>query len=705
MAQPIHFQWQNEVLCKSIYPMREPKLRDFLVYFQEVDLWVEYKDKKDLASEVEEYTKSQKLVAAAAFKMYSFMQKYFMQPDVRAYYRVFKPTDEAELVEINRLHEIFINSWPRDIRGEKSFVEMQIQTWTNHRNLIRDQIKSRKRRQAAMDPNHPKYTPEKEELKGWENVTLPMAEHELDQLHAFLATYDKIEKRKLDWYWMVKGGQAPEGMTEAEFLVQYKPEKPLTARDIVLWKTQTYEQSLEKKNQYELLDEIHQRFQKEPERYPLWLQYMVIHFSGMRYASAHGSWADPKDLLIRLRAPDIVEEVKKLDDATVSKLCNEKITAYEGSNGNSKPKLASAQEKEWVQKIGWYLPNVKSNSPSTRRRGLTDLRKTEDAYEIMNMSTGDALNALLAKKEEFPGWAWKQIVALTPLRLTEVSAPNWEKLSPEEEQESYSQENYPLRTIIDAWKNFDATAWREEHGRTHELIVTRAVCNETAEHIQHLRGHLPPGGLTPKPKWYLANESEKKIPGTPGPYYVKATTAEQYTPGASVLWLRFVDKLPDTWQIAKTVETKDKVGLLPSALMGKKKDGGGKNESGWTYKLGDITTRERVLDRQDDKDKNKKQKTRQQQFLRWIHEATVVEVADTAEGTVLITFETALPDDYKGVSSIGIFKKSLQYFLSDFMVDGNEDTYNRSFVGYVPEGQLPTEDIKKMLDWDKILRK
>jgi hypothetical protein len=71
----------------------------------------------------------------------------------------------------------------------------------------------------------------------------------------------------------------------------------------------------------------------------------------------------------------------------------------------------------------------------------------------------------------------------------------------------------------------------------------------------------------------------------------------------------------------------------------------------------------------------------------------------------VITYETALPDDDKGISSIGIFKKPLRYFLSDFMVDGNEDTYNRSFVGYVPEGQLPLEHINQMLDWNKILRK
>jgi hypothetical protein len=621
-----------------------------------------------------------------------------MQPDVRAHYLRFKPIEESELTEINKLHDTFITYWPKDIRGEKNFVQMQIQSWKQHRDLIRDRIKSRKRRLEAMDPNHPKFAPETQELQGWEKVTFPMAERELDQLHAFLSTYDKIEKRKLEWYWMQKRGQAPAGLTEAEFLVQYKPEKPPTARDIATWKAQVYEESLERKNQYELLDEIHQRFMKEPERYPLWLQYMVVHFSGMRYASAHGSWADPKDLLGRLRVPKVEEEIKGLDDDAVERLCREKVAAYESSSGNSKPKLARATEKKWRDRIGWYLPSLKVNSPQTRRRGLTELRKTEDAYEVMSMPTEEVLKILLSMKDQFPGWAWKEIVRLTPLRLTEVTASDWEKLTPEEEQESYSRENYPLRSIIDAWKNQDATAWRAEHGRTHELIVTRAVCNETAEHIQHLRGHLPPGGLTPKPKWYLTNETEKKVPGTPAPYYVKAASAADLTPGASVLWLRFVDKQPHAWQIAKPVETKDKVGLLPDTFTGKKK-AGGKDEPGWNYKVGEVITRERILVSEDKRGRGKT-RARERQWLRWIHEATVVEVAETAEGTVVLTFETALPEDYKGVSSIGMFKMPLRYFLSD----GEEDTYNRSFVGYVPEGQVPVDHIRPMLDWNKILR-
>ncbi len=46
MAELMYFQWQNEVLLKTIYPLREMKLRDFLVYYKEIDLWAEYKVRK-----------------------------------------------------------------------------------------------------------------------------------------------------------------------------------------------------------------------------------------------------------------------------------------------------------------------------------------------------------------------------------------------------------------------------------------------------------------------------------------------------------------------------------------------------------------------------------------------------------------------------------------------------------------------------------
>jgi hypothetical protein len=184
-------------------------------------------------------------------------------------------------------------------------------------------------------------------------------------------------------------------------------------------------------------------------------------------------------------------------------------------------------------------------------------------------------------------------------------------------------------------------------------------------------------------------DAERQVPGA---YYVRPTSAKDYTQGASILWLRFVSfstSNPNEWQIARWIETKQKVGLVPPEFP--KKGNAGK----WAYEFGAVTTRSRTTTTAD------KQKMVEKQWLRWIHEATVAEVAETADGMVVLTFETALPGGDKATSAVGLFKNSLKWHLSD----GTEDQYNRSFVGYIPEGQIPLEHLKTMLDWNRIFRK
>jgi hypothetical protein len=194
--------------------------------------------------------------------------------------------------------------------------------------------------------------------------------------------------------------------------------------------------------------------------------------------------------------------------------------------------------------------------------------------------------------------------------------------------------------------------------------------------------------LAARPPWYV--NAERSVPGA---YYVKPTSEKDYTQGASILWLRFVSfssSNPNEWQIAKSIQTKQKVGLLPAEFLN---DSGG--ASGWTYSLAAVTTRSRTTITAD------KQQVIEKQWLRWIHEATVAEVAETADGMMVLTFETALPGGDKATSAVGLFKNSLKWHLSD----GTEEQYNRSFVGYVPEREIPIEPLKTMLDWDKIFRK
>jgi hypothetical protein len=130
-TQPPYFQWQNEFLRKTIYPNREVKLRDFLIYYMEVDVWSKYKDKdvRTLTNELYAYKKDWEINAVAAQEEYTMMRDYFLKEDVRADYANFQPIDEEELKQINILHGLFAD-WPKDIRGERDFVGGIIVYWT-----------------------------------------------------------------------------------------------------------------------------------------------------------------------------------------------------------------------------------------------------------------------------------------------------------------------------------------------------------------------------------------------------------------------------------------------------------------------------------------------------------------------------------------------------------------------------------------------
>ncbi len=692
----LYFQWQNDILVKDIYPMRLVKLRDFLIFFKEADLWAEYKNKNiaTLSADVKEYEDGMDYARSAAFKQYASLKKYFQTKDARSFYLKYKPIEEEMMALIQKNHDYFISSWPKDIRGERTFIQSRIESFKTQLGFLRDRIRYLQRQLEGMVPEHPNRTKVETEFKLKNESAMPMLLEEMEKLRQFDETYEKVGAPKLEWYKLSKGD--PNFIpNEAEFLVNYDPKVPVTVNNIVRLKVEQYAKSLEGKDQYQLLAEIHERFEKEPKRFPLWLQYMVVHFSGMRYKSAHGSWADPKDLLVRLRVDDVKKKQAALSDGEVESRCKEKIAQYDGANaGANTPGLAKATEKVWKDRVALHMQGVKANGPKSRRIGLDGLAEEEAKYEFMTMTTDAALAKLEAMKGQLPAWAWKMIVMLTPLRV-KYAVVGWETFTPEEDKIRFADTTwYPL---LSKWATDNTGNWRAEHGRTSELNVTRAVCNETAEHVQHIRGHLPPGGLTENAARYFKLFKAK----TPGVTFIRPTGAEHYTPGASIFWLRFVSSEPSQWQVARGVEDQNGEGLLPGGFLGKKpkQPKGGKNAppaaEPWNYKPGEVITRSRTT-----LDANKKP-IPQTQWLRWIHEATVIEVVDTADGTYVYTFETSLPDDFRGTSCLGVFRNSLRWNLDD----GTEDGYNRSFTGFVPEGQIPMAQVNSMMDWNKILRK
>jgi hypothetical protein len=489
-------------------------------------------------------------------------------------------------------------------------------------------------------------------------------------------------------------------MTEVDYLVRFTPEqKPITVRDIVRGKVEAYKASLEKmmdegrpeeEIQQEFLAEIVQRFIDKPGEYPLWLQYMVIHFSGMRYATAHGSWADPKDLLISLRTAALEKSFRGMDEDDVEALSEQRIGVYETPDPSNAPNLALAGDPKSKERIATHLKGLKS--PYRRREALLDLLLDEEKHEIEAMSPAQALEALETLRDEktIPDWMWKEIVKLTDLRMKEAKDSNWNKLTREEQDQKNEARYAEFRLIMNQWKLEHLTGWREEHDRSNRLIVTSSVCNEVAEQIQHLRGHSPSGGLTGIVDWYMKIVSEGKVAGAPRPYFafVKEGAQDYYREGANILWLRFVQERPNAWRVAKPMAVKGDR-LIPDKY--RKSDG---REGEWAYFESDVISRKRtrIVDKKMFKD---------EQWLRWMHAATVAKVAETADGPVVLTFETALPYDDPTVSAVGIFKHDLR----NLMWDGGEEYYNGSFIAYLPEGEVPASDLKEMLDWNKILLK
>jgi hypothetical protein len=592
---------------------------------------------------------------------------------------------------IQKNHDLFVASWPKDIRGERGFIQSRIESFKTNLGFLRDRVRFLQRQLEGMPAEHPNRAKVEAEYKLKNDSALPMVLEEMEKLRQFDETYEKVGGPKLEWYKLSKADPNYK-TTEEEFLVNYDPKVPVTVKDIVRLKVEQYVKTLDGKDQYQLLADIRARFEKEPKRFPLWLQYMIVHFSGMRYKSAHGSWADPKDLLVRLR----VEEVKKaqaaLSDADVAAKCAEKVAQYEGNDAN-KPALAKATDKTWKDKVALHMQGVKANGPKTKRAGLAGLVEEEARYEFMTMTTEQASAKLEAMRSQLPAWAWKMIVMLTQLRTNHATADGWETFSPEEDKVRFA--DAALYPIFSKWASDNIGMWRPEHGRSQELIVTRAVCNETAEHAQHIRGHLPPGGLTDNAARYVKLAAEK----TPGCYFIHPTGAENYTQGASIFWLRYVNSEPSVWQIPKPTQDSNGVGLVPGEFLGKRaQPKGGKNAPApavpWDYKGGGMTRSRTVVGAD-------KKKSTQTQWLRWIHEATAIEVVDTADGTYVYTFETSLPDDFRGTSCLGVFRNTLRWNLDD----GAEDNYNRSFVGYAPEGQVPMENLKPLMDWNRILAK
>src|SRR5690349_15054168 len=205
MAEPVYFQWQNPILLQTIYPRRNRKLADFLIYCREIDLWQEFKDKDidDLAEEVKTYIADRDRAVVTAYKSYKTEYDYFTRGDVRTVYLgKYKLKDETELAPIKELHRALTDNLPKrpDVRREKNFVAYYVSVWQDKLRRLDEEVKRLERRLAVIHPEHKDRPIITLQLQKMNQVTIPLMQEERQRLVNFLSTYNKIEKRKLEFY-------------------------------------------------------------------------------------------------------------------------------------------------------------------------------------------------------------------------------------------------------------------------------------------------------------------------------------------------------------------------------------------------------------------------------------------------------------------------------------------------------------------------
>jgi DNA-binding CsgD family transcriptional regulator len=654
----IRYQWQNPNLRKTIYPFREKKLRDFLLYYYEIDLC-----KKMLTATVDPRLAAELLQEINRVETDLSLSK------------IKKQETDTALKALQAKHRETLRSIKvRQLAQRKINLEIKISGLTSTKKRLERQVDWY--RQFA--PEHPYYDKWSRDLQA---VKEPYQAAQTE-LAAVMVEYNKelapfeTEAKTLQAKGEELRAKIRELSDELKRFPRLDSSGAVNSKAAVRWLVLKHERDLMAKSHDELLADILQRFDSEPQRFPKWLQYMVVHFSGMRYKSAHGSWADPNVLLEAIRMEEVKEQVQQALGAELDKACSLAINDLQ-----KKKQIAIPTEQRPLD-----IQLIALSNPVTRKTALLKYRTAQVVGEVQKLSEQQVLDALKIRKGQMPDWAWKEIASRTELRLEEAKDENWEELTYQERQERWKYENERWRQIMDFWERKDITGWRKEHELTLQLVVTRAVCNEIAEHIQHLRGNKPGAGLTAKPAWYI--NAQRKDPARA--YFKRPTSAADFKSGASILWLGWVDRMPNPWQIARPLEGFE---LVPSsnrpAMVNKRSAAKGSNPQ-WNYSgaSSSFTRSAQIQVAKAVPGNKKKVKTVNQpvsQWLRWTHEATVISVERMGDGRdYVLTFETG---------QIGVILRPLSHLVNSWDV----------FVGYVPPAPFEPPGLDKMIDRASIL--
>ncbi|MCP3138163.1 eCIS core domain-containing protein [Pyxidicoccus xibeiensis] len=329
----------------------------------------------------------------------------------------------------------------------------------------------------------------------------------LGRQQAELQTTSKVLKKEL------KDAEAESKVLSAE-LQNIAKVTAGNAGAILKWKLQHYTRQLKDMSHEQLLREIQTLFDKDDgTRYPEWVRYAVIHLSGMRYASAHGSWYSPQRLLQLLKTSELEAASPETRRGMVARgqalleahpdrkgleLTGAEKKTLAGSEGDAVTrKLAGADVQAYaevqriearLQSLFLELQHLGANPPEAERvrqaiakedaslaseeakltpKGLKQVRGARASRQAVLfaiyernaraklgvLNDKQALSLLKQMKDagQIPDAVWKELTAFTQLRL-ETADPTWEDATKSKGLKDVVGATPQEQAQLDAWR-------------------------------------------------------------------------------------------------------------------------------------------------------------------------------------------------------------------------------------------------------------
>ena len=201
MSEKIFYQWQNEHLLRTIYPLRELKLRDFLIHFQEIDVWGEYKNKKieNLGDDVAAFKASKTKLVTSSQTEFQDNITYF-QGDLIVFENR-EGTEAPDPVILDKLRKEHSSFDKYFLSYDRSLLQrIYLDRYVRRIEGIRKTMLSK----IAQNERNIRNVPQSSRVEKWRQIvqtlnnTIPIVDAELNRLYTFSALFKKIKTQKDD---------------------------------------------------------------------------------------------------------------------------------------------------------------------------------------------------------------------------------------------------------------------------------------------------------------------------------------------------------------------------------------------------------------------------------------------------------------------------------------------------------------------------